>query len=539
MEVSPEIIDIGNLGNDSILELKSNASFDDELDTDHINNIGSRPSVNFGGGIELLMNDKPSERRGGARADIKIDDLENLEHELNTLADNIDDNGINKSNNKSGQGDNIFQNLFSFSNDKTGDTPTVKKSVQETPSATTAKDLGKSTSEYNDTKSWDGYGKFNDVPISKDTAEKPKLTKEEELREKFKYLRKLEALEKKGATLTQRYSMESNLDEMIGEYEMIISEKEKSNAMKFQGKMLMAAITGIEFLNNKFDPFDVKLDGWAEQVNENLDDYDEIFAELHEKYKSKATMAPELRLLFQLGGSAAMLHMTNTMFKSSMPGMDDIMRQNPDLMREFSKAAVNTMGNTNPGFGGFMNNIMGNNFGSSKDDMPNVDLGAPPAPVETKLPERSQREPPNYQNRPDLSRASQEGVNLSNNFGALNPERIIPSDINTSRRGGATVRPEMRGPSEVDSILSGLKTREVNMTSTSTSNERAPVTNKPIQINNTNQTNNTNNTNQTIQTDKNNLSTISVDDLRELASTRLPKSRRKQKSDKNTISLDI
>ena len=244
MEVSPEIIDIGNLGNDSILELKSNASFDDELDTDNINNIGSRPSVNFGGGIELLMNDKTQEKRGSARSDIKIDDLENLEQELNTLADNIDDNGINKSNNnsnnKSGQGDNIFQNLFSFSNDKTGDAPTVKKSVQETPSATTAKDLGKSTSEYNDTKSWDGYGKFNDVPISKDTAEKPKLTKEEELREKFKYLRKLEALEKKGATLTQRYSMESNLDEMIGEYEMIIAEKEKSNAMKFQGKMLMA-----------------------------------------------------------------------------------------------------------------------------------------------------------------------------------------------------------------------------------------------------------------------------------------------------------
>ena len=111
--------------------------------------------------------------------------------------------------------------------------------------------------------------------------------------------------------------MESNLDEMIGEYEMIIAEKEKSNSMKFQGKMLMAAITGIEFLNSKFDPFDIKLDGWAEQVNENLDDYDEIFAELHEKYKSKASMAPELRLLFQLGGSAAMLHMTNTMFKSN------------------------------------------------------------------------------------------------------------------------------------------------------------------------------------------------------------------------------
>ena len=71
---------------------------------------------------------------------------------------------------------------------------------------------------------------------------------------------------------------------MKGEYESIVAEKEKKNAVKFQGKMLMACITGIEFLNNRFDPFDVKLDGWGEQINENIDDYDEIFAELHEKY---------------------------------------------------------------------------------------------------------------------------------------------------------------------------------------------------------------------------------------------------------------
>ena len=108
----------------------------------------------------------------------------------------------------------------------------------------------------------------------------------------------------------------------------------------------------------KFDPFDIKLDGWSEQVHENIDDYDEIFAELHDKYRSKAQMAPEIKLLFQLGGSALMIHMTNTMFKSSMPGMDDIMKQNPDLMQKFNQAAVETMGKTNPGFSGFMNNVM-------------------------------------------------------------------------------------------------------------------------------------------------------------------------------------
>ena len=65
-------------------------------------------------------------------------------------------------------------------------------------------------------------------------------------------------------------------------------------------------------------------------------------------------MAPELKLLFQLGGSAIMVHMTNTMFKSSLPGMDDIMRQNPDLMQQFTSAAVNSMHNTNPGFSGWI-----------------------------------------------------------------------------------------------------------------------------------------------------------------------------------------
>ena len=52
--------------------------------------------------------------------------------------------------------------------------------------------------------------------------------------------------------------------------------------------MLMAFVSGLEFLNNRFDPFDLKLDGWAESVNENLEEYDDVFGELHQKYGSKA-----------------------------------------------------------------------------------------------------------------------------------------------------------------------------------------------------------------------------------------------------------
>ena len=50
---------------------------------------GGRPSVNFGGGIELLMNDKHknSEGRKSPTMDIDLGDLNDLEAELNNLSE--------------------------------------------------------------------------------------------------------------------------------------------------------------------------------------------------------------------------------------------------------------------------------------------------------------------------------------------------------------------------------------------------------------------------------------------------------------------
>jgi hypothetical protein len=116
-------------------------------------------------------------------------------------------------------------------------------------------------------------------------------------------------------------------------------------------------------VNNKFDPFDVKLDGWSESIHESVDDYDDIFEELHHKYKSKSKMAPELKLLFSLGGSAFMFHLTNTMFKSSLPEVGDVLKQNPELMRQFASATANTMANSGKdktGMSGMFSNMFGN-----------------------------------------------------------------------------------------------------------------------------------------------------------------------------------
>jgi len=466
-------------------------------------NWSNQKKTNFGGGIELLMNEKKSDNMGPT-SDIDIDDLNNLEDELNNLANETSNVGSG-----SGAGTFGFGSIFS------DDTPSVR--FDDTPKR----------SNDTDNKTWDGYQKFNNIPVNPDNrgmSSQPKLSKDELLREKFKFLRRLEALEKKGVELTKKYNMDSDLAEMQGEYEMIMEEKTKQNSVKFQGNMMMAIINGIEFLNNRFDPFDIKIDGWGEQINENINDYDDVFGELYEKYKSKATLAPELKLLFQLGGSAMMVHMTNTMFKSAMPGMDDIMRQNPDLMRQFQSAAVNSMGSTNPGFAGFMGGLM-NPTANGTYSEPQAPSGrGPPAPLNTQgpnsVPPPLGRSGNNVSSqRPDISMArgnfNEDGISIKENFGIPGFEPPQPNQ-RTQRR------PDMKGPSDISDILSGLKTKTIN-------------------ISGQQQQQRSSGSNQFEDMPDNNSSTISINDLKDLQNdANVPKkSRRKPKSDKNTVSLDI
>jgi hypothetical protein len=194
-------------------------------------------------------------------------------------------------------------------------------------------------------------------------------TLEEIAAEKQELLYRLERLEANGFKASRKFNMSSNLDDIKFEYERMKKQRDVDKSIKFQRKILMAITSGIEFVNNKFDPLSVKLDGWSESIYENLHEYDDIFEELHEKYKSKMKVAPEIKLMMMVGGSAFMFHLTNTLFKSKMPGLDQILQQNPELARNVQQAAMNTMrqnetnsGNQDPLFGMMMNsaqNMMG------------------------------------------------------------------------------------------------------------------------------------------------------------------------------------
>jgi hypothetical protein len=160
--------------------------------------------------------------------------------------------------------------------------------------------------------------------------------------EKADILNKLTRLEKKGHHTNKKLTIYSDINELRSELKRIMYGIETEQSIRFSRRMLIACVTGVEFLNKRYNPFDLALDGWSESVMENVDDYDGVFEELYHKYKTKMHVAPEVKLIMMLGGSAMMFHLTNSMFKAAIPNMNDVMKQNPDLVKNMMDAVKNT-----------------------------------------------------------------------------------------------------------------------------------------------------------------------------------------------------
>lgn len=252
------------------------------------------------------------------------------------------------------------------------------------------------TEEYEE--SAEDYGSRSEVTTEQQSvrgysAQAPprRMSEEDILNAKREMLYQFERMERKGIQLPRKFTLASNLEEMKVELDRLKRDREVDQSVKFQRKVMMTIVTGAELLNNKFDPVGARLDGWSESINDNIDDYDEVFEELHDKYKGKAKMAPELKLLFMLGGSAFMFHMTNTMFKTQAPGLDQVLKQNPDLMRQFAAATATTMqentAQSNPMMSG-LTGMFANMFGGSTG--PSMPAQAPPPQQQAPMPQAQQ-----------------------------------------------------------------------------------------------------------------------------------------------------
>jgi len=306
---SDNVIEVSDLGDDMGMSLLANNRYSGSSSS------GPTISLNSGGGSSQGTQMNVSSLGGLQEMDIsKLDTLEPISLDFSSVPTSAPQISVHHESSSSYQAANSFGSDGSYANQQSSSGP----SIQLSPA--TQRD-----------------------PVK-------------EAAEKADYINKLQRLEAKGFPGAKRFTMDNALDEIKAEYTRLVDARQLETSIRFQRNMLMGLVTGVQWMNDKFDPFDLKLDGWSEGVHENIEDYDEIFEELYDKYKERGKMPPEARLMFQLAGSGFMCHVSNSFFRSKMPSADDIFKKNPELAKQFAAAAAQQ---ASPGFGNFMGMAMG------------------------------------------------------------------------------------------------------------------------------------------------------------------------------------
>jgi hypothetical protein len=189
---------------------------------------------------------------------------------------------------------------------------------------------------------------------------------------KRELLYEFERMRIKGYKLPRVYTMDMPLDEIQAEYVRLRKDRELDSGVMFQRQILITCVTGLEFLSS-VSPFDCKLDGWSHHVNDHIDSYDDVLEELYLKYRGSAKMAPELRLMMALGGSAVMFSMQNRM---------------ASMAESFMRGSA--AGQRSPGGGGAGGGIMGG-IGSLIGSLFGAGAGpAQPAQAQAQAPAQAQ-----------------------------------------------------------------------------------------------------------------------------------------------------
>ncbi len=121
-----------------------------------------------------------------------------------------------------------------------------------------------------------------------------------------------------------------------------------------------------------------------------------------------------------------MVHVSNTFMKQRMPSAADVLKNNPELARQFAAAAANQAGS---GFGNFMGMAMGATGGGGPGPLPQMQMPAGPQGIS-----------PEATTGAFFGSSAREMPNAPQVMASVEPPR-------------QTARREMKGPSGVDDIL--------------------------------------------------------------------------------------
>ena len=205
----------------------------------------------------------------------------------------------------------------------------------------------------------DNVNKYATVPDEKlgtnGDIKEPKFTNrsgsdDQRTRAREAYSKLQDIVDKQQVKLSREFTVDDDPEEMEAEYAMHKERRNKANQVKFYKQILLNIVCGIEFLNDKYDPFEFKLKDWSKQIAADMDDYTEVIEELYEKYKDKGgKMAPEIRLLFMIIMSGVTYHLSQALFGAG--GLGNTIKNNPNILNKLLGGLMkpNTNTNTNNG----------------------------------------------------------------------------------------------------------------------------------------------------------------------------------------------
>ena len=257
-------------------------------------------------------------------------------------------NYMNKKSKNISSDTDLYLNMLANNNKKKNDTPDKLTSLSElressTPNTSSVKNYSKSSSSSSRRSSskakfkpinLGSYNNNNSNNNSNTFKEKIKkeLNPQEERMKKIELLRKLSEIKSKGYQLSRSYDLNSTIEEMEYEYELLKSFADKRNGIKLYKNILLNVTSVIEFFNDKYDPFSFKLSGWSEHMSVEVDSYDDVLEQLYEKYKGTGKgMPPEIKLLLLVLASASAFHFSKSTF-SKVPGLNTVLKSNPSLV---------------------------------------------------------------------------------------------------------------------------------------------------------------------------------------------------------------
>ena len=234
--------------------------------------------------------------------DIKsLMNTDKIKNEDNELLDDIDDlmkDDIMNNYNKDDNNDDDVNNDNNDNNDN-DDINDINDDVEEN------KEQQSDPSEINP----------NDFKEILDNGEFDNLSPQQQRIIKYDLLMKLADLVKtNGIQITTDYNMNSNYYDIKREYDYHVRVRGKKRTISTIYSGIICAAKGLEFLNNKFDPFGLNINGFTLNLESSREELLDVLMELYDKYLSTQgkEISPEMQLVFIFIKALVMTMVTNT-----------------------------------------------------------------------------------------------------------------------------------------------------------------------------------------------------------------------------------